>query len=144
MNIRFAVAAALILTSTAVSVAAASPGGHVSGYVLVALNPQPEPPGVQQIDASAKVSIPDPASRVELNPQPEPPGVYARQIYDARKLPPGPCRSLLVVVKVPGLPPVTTTAKSTPVAGKCIFDVAVPSAAIGTRAAVKFSRDTLR
>jgi hypothetical protein len=138
MFVRLTAAAALILSSTSVALAAG--GGHVSGYVLVALNPQPEPPGVQAVDAVAKVTKSSAADRVSLNPQPEPPGVY----FDARRLPPGPCRNLLVLVKVPGHPPVTAHAVSTAVAGKCAFDVAIANATVGSRAAVKFSRDRER
>jgi hypothetical protein len=111
-------------------------GGHVVGSVLVALNPQPEPPGVvSAVTATAHVT--SAAERVALNPQPEPPGIT----FDARKLPPGPCRSLLVVVKVPGLPPVTAQAAATGVAGKCAFDILIPNATAGSRAALTFSRE---
>ena len=151
MSIRIALAAGLILASTAAAVAA--PGGRVSGFVLVALNPQPEPPGVQdkvhpkpvnvtppENAVTGTIPITDAAARVALNPQPEPPGIT----FDARKLPPGPCRNVLVVVKVPGLPPVTSHAADTAVAGKCAFDVAIPNATAGSRGAVKFSRDRER
>jgi hypothetical protein len=151
MSIRIALAAALILASTSAAIAAT--GGRVSGFVMVALNPQPEPPGAQdslhpkpvnvtppQSAVTGTIPITDAAARVALNPQPEPPGIT----FDARKLPPGPCRNLSVVVKVPGLPPVTSHATATTVAGKCAFDVVIPNATTGSRAAVKFSRDRER
>jgi hypothetical protein len=114
--------------------AAAGQGPHVSGFVLVALNPQPEPPGVTAVTESAQVHTVD---RVALNPQPEPPG-----ITDARrKLPPGPCRSVMVQVSAEGLSaPATGYATPTRVAGKCAYDVAVPGARAGATARVTFSR----
>ena len=137
MRNRLAIAAALMLTLTSIALAAA--GEHVAGYVLVALNPQPEPPGITEVTAYAPVMKPNPVGRVALNPQPEPPGITA----DARKLPPGPCRTIRVTVTVGGSA-VSGLAKPTPVAGKCAFDVMVPGATVGARAAVKFSRDRLR
>jgi hypothetical protein len=130
-------AAALMLISP--SVAGAADGAHVAGYVLVALNPQPEPPGITEVTAYAPVVKSNPVGRVALNPQPEPPGITA----DARKLPPGPCRTLRVTVTA-GASTVSELAKPTPVAGKCAFDLAVPGTTLGARAAVKFSRDSLR
>ena len=137
MMIRLAIATALVLGLPAAAIAA--PDGHVAGYVLVALNPQPEPPGITEVTAIAHVAKPNPVGRVALNPQPEPPGITA----DARKLPPGPCRTLHVTVTAGGAP-VSALAAPTSVAGKCAYDVAVPGAAIGSRAAVKFSRDRER
>ncbi len=132
MLLRSFIAASAVALSVVPAAAGQAP--HVSGFVLVALNPQPEPPGVTDVAESAQVHAID---RVALNPQPEPPG-----ITDARrKLPPGPCRSVMVRVSAEGLSaPATGYARPTAVAGKCAYDVAVPGARPGTTARVTFSR----
>jgi hypothetical protein len=118
---------------------------HVSGYVIVALNPQPEPPGDpapkfrDHVTTSGTV-ISDRAEKVALNPQPEPPGIVA---FDARRLlPPGPCRTIQVTVDIVGArAPFTAHAVDTAEKGKCAYKVPTPGAKAGSRAAVKFSRD---
>ncbi|HEV2644624.1 MAG TPA: hypothetical protein VGT98_18065 [Candidatus Elarobacter sp.] len=116
------------------SAAVAAGAPHVSGIVLVALNPQPEPPGRRIVTESVRV-VSD-VDRVALNPQPEPPGITR----DARKLlPPGPCREIVVKVEAPGAAPVTARATEI-AAGKCGYDVAVPGARLGSMAKVTLSR----
>jgi len=132
MVVRSVIAAALVLSS--ISAAVAANDGHVSGFVLVALNPQPEPPGITSVADSVHVTSKIP--RVSLNPQPEPPG-----ITDGRRLPPGPCRSLVVSVAAPGAPVVTAHAAPTRVSGKCSYDVAVPGARLGATARVTITRE---
>ncbi len=118
---------------------------HVSGFVLVALNPQPEPPG----DPAPKFRAPvvtrgtvvgERAAKVALNPQPEPPGIAA---FDARRLlPPGPCSSIRVTVETDGMrAPFMAHAVDTATKGKCAFTVPTPGAKAGSGAAIKFSRD---
>ncbi|MDQ6942724.1 MAG: hypothetical protein M3169_09455 [Candidatus Eremiobacteraeota bacterium] len=118
---------------------------HVSGYVIVALNPQPEPPGdpapkFKDYATTSGIVHASRAEKVALNPQPEPPGIVA---FDARRLlPPGPCRTLLVTVDAEGARmPYTTHAVDTAEKGKCAYKVVTPGAKAGSRAAVKFSRD---
>ena len=136
MILRSAAVAALMLVTSGAAVALnpqPEPPGvmHVSGIVLVALNPQPEPPGVTAA-GGAHVT----GARVMLNPQPEPPG-----IVDARRLlPPGPCKSVLVSVAAPGAPAVTTHAVATRIAGRCSFDAAVPGARSGSTATITVTR----
>jgi hypothetical protein len=118
---------------------------HVSGYVIVALNPQPEPPGdpapkFRDVVTTSGTVLAERAEKVALNPQPEPPGIVA---FDARRLlPPGPCRSLRVTVEAEGArTPFTAHAVDTAEKGKCAYTVPTPGAKAGSRAAVKFSRD---
>ncbi len=118
---------------------------HVSGFVIVALNPQPEPPGdpapkFREPAMTRGTVVAERAVKVALNPQPEPPGVAA---FDARRLlPPGPCSSIRVTVEVEGArTPFTAHAVDTAEKGKCAFTVPTPGAKAGSRAAVKFSRD---
>ena len=118
---------------------------HVSGYVIVALNPQPEPPGdpapkFKDYATTTGIVLAARTEKVALNPQPEPPGIVA---FDARRLlPPGPCRTILVTVDTEGArTPFTTHAVDTAEKGKCAFKVLTPGAKAGSRAAVKFSRD---
>jgi hypothetical protein len=118
---------------------------HVSGFVIVALNPQPEPPGDPPLKfrdhaTTSGTVISDRAQKVALNPQPEPPGIVA---FDARRLlPPGPCRTIQVTVAIEGArAPFTTHAVDTAEKGKCAYKVLTPGAKAGSRAAVKFSRD---
>ena len=126
----FAVCAAVLCAVPA----SAAPAPHVSGFVLVALNPQPEPPGVTAVTDLVRVQ---PGGGLALNPQPEPPG-----ITDARrKLGGGPCHTVMVRVVVEGVTvPTSGYATATPMAGKCAYDIAVPGARPGAIARVKFTR----
>lgn len=117
---------------------------HVSGFVTVALNPQPEPPGdpapkFRDYATTSGIVLAERAGKVALNPQPEPPGIA----FDAsRLLPPGPCRTILVTIETEGArTPFTAHAVDTAEKGKCAFTVPTPGAKAGSRAAVKFSRD---
>jgi hypothetical protein len=151
MVTRCAVAVAIILSTSSAAVAGSD--GHVSGFVQVALNPQPEPPGDT---ARSRLSVSGHA-RVELNPQPEPPGItdkstsgHARVqlnpqpeppgVTDARRLPPGPCSTLRVKIDAEGAEAVTTHARTTAVPGKCAYSAVVPRARVGTIAKVTFTR----
>ncbi len=145
MAIRTVIAACIALSSC-VNVAAAAGAPHVCGVILVALNPQPEPPGVTESKASHVALNPQPeppgrhvvtdSVRVALNPQPEPPGITT----DARKLlPPGPCREIVVKIEAPGAAPVTARAMEI-APGKCGYDVTVPGARPGSMAKVMISR----
>ncbi|GAC1579942.1 MAG: hypothetical protein NVS3B7_14220 [Candidatus Elarobacter sp.] len=130
-------ALAVALTALTASAASAAQAGHVLGFVRVALNPQPEPPGKSAPAASHGRGVADALVRVSLNPQPEPPGVVA----DARRiLPPGPCSDVVVRVAVPGSAVVTTRATETATRGKCAYDAEVPGARPGAVAKVTFSR----
>jgi hypothetical protein len=118
---------------------------HVSGYVIVALNPQPEPPGdpapkFRNFATTSGIVLAARGEKVALNPQPEPPGIVA---FDARRLlPPGPCRTIHVIVGADGVSsPFTGHAVDTAEKGKCAFTVLTPGAKAGARAAVTFSRD---
>ncbi len=118
---------------------------HVSGFVLVALNPQPEPPGdpapkFRDYATTSALVLAERGGKVALNPQPEPPGIVA---FDARRLlPPGPCRTILVTVEVEGArAPFTAHAVDATESGKCAYKVPTPGTKAGSRAAVKFSRD---
>ena len=145
MAIRTVIAACIALSSC-VTVAAAAGAPHVSGVILVALNPQPEPPGVTESNASHVALNPQPeppgrhvvteSVRVALNPQPEPPGITT----DARRLlPPGPCRTLVIKVEAAGAAPMTAGATEIG-PGKCRYDIAVAGARIGSNAKVMISR----
>jgi hypothetical protein len=151
MIIRSSIAASLVLLSCGAAVALnpqpEPPGvvAHVSGYVIVALNPQPEPPGDPPLKFRDYVTtsgtvLAARGEKVALNPQPEPPGIGA---FDARRLlPPGPCRTIRVTVQTEGArTAVTAHAVDTAEKGKCAFNVPTPGAKPGSRAAVKFSRD---
>ncbi len=118
---------------------------HVSGFLIVALNPQPEPPGdpaptFREPAITRGSVVAERAVKVALNPQPEPPGIVA---FDARRLlPPGPCRSIRVTVDVEGArTPFTARAVDTAERGKCAYTVPTPGAKAGSRAAIKFSRE---
>jgi hypothetical protein len=152
MIIRSSIAASLVALSCAAPAIALNPQpeppgivAHVSGFVIVALNPQPEPPGdpplrYRDFVTTSGTVISDRAVKVALNPQPEPPGIVA---FDARRLlPPGPCRSIVVTVEVEGArAPFTAHAVDSAESGKCAYKVPTPGAKAGSRAAVKFSRD---
>jgi hypothetical protein len=151
MIVRSSIVASLVLLSCGAALALnpqpEPPGvvAHVSGYVIVALNPQPEPPGYPPlkfrdfVTTSATV-LAARGEKVALNPQPEPPGIVA---FDARRsIPPGPCRTILVTVGVEGARTLFTAhAVDTAESGKCAYKVPTPGAKAGSRAAVKFSRD---
>jgi hypothetical protein len=163
MFVRSSIAASLVLSSCLAAGAAGGvrptgpvvvalnpqpepPGrtAHVSGFVIVALNPQPEPPGdpapkFRDYATTSALVLAERGGKVALNPQPEPPGIA----FDARRLlPPGPCRTILVTVETEGArTPFTTHAVDTAEQGKCAFKVPTPGAKAGSRAAVKFSRD---
>jgi hypothetical protein len=147
MIVHLSLAAALGAAVIALNPQPEPPGivAHVSGFVIVALNPQPEPPGdpapkFHNFATTSGLVVADRGAKVALNPQPEPPGVVA---FDARRmLPPGPCRTMLVTVDVEGArTPFMTHAVDTAEKGKCAFTVPTPGAKAGSRAAVKFSRD---
>lgn len=147
MIVHLSIAAALGVAVVALNPQPEPPGvhAHVSGFVIVALNPQPEPPGdpplkLRDFATTSGTVVADRAEKVALNPQPEPPGIVA---FDARRLlPPGPCRTMLVTVDIEGArTPFTTHAVDTAEKGKCAFTVPTPGAKAGSRAAVKFSRD---
>ncbi|GAC1659876.1 MAG: hypothetical protein NVS4B13_06160 [Candidatus Elarobacter sp.] len=104
MIVRSAAVAALILAMSGVAIAGSA--AHVPGGAIVALNPQPEPPGAM----------------------------------DARQLPPGPCRSLLVSVTVEGGATASAHAVPTRVSGRCAYDIPLPGARIGATARVTISR----
>ena len=132
MLLRCLIAASVLAASGLGTTAAAAESGYVAGYVLVALNPQPEPPGRTGVVTE---SVHVRSGRLELNPQPEPPG-----ITDARKLlPPGPCSSISVSVMVNGAA-IASHAVATRVPGRCRYEVATPGAKPGTAARVSFSR----
>jgi hypothetical protein len=161
MIIRLSIAAVLAVSSCLAAAGAAErvrpmivalnpqpepPGivAHVSGYVTVALNPQPEPPGdpapkFRDVATTSGVVLAARGTKVALNPQPEPPGIA----FDARRLlPPGPCRTIHVTVDIEGTRmPFTAHAVDTAEKGKCAYKVLTPGAKAGSRAAVKFSRD---
>ena len=150
MLIHSSIAAVMVLSSpviVALNPQPEPPGvhAHVSGFVIVALNPQPEPPGdpplkFRNYATTSGTVVAERGGKVELNPQPEPPGIVA---FDARRLlPPGPCRTLLVTVETEGArAPFTTHAVDTTEQGRCAFKVLTPGVKAGSRAAVKFSRD---
>jgi hypothetical protein len=147
MIVHLSLAAALGAAAVALNPQPEPPGvsAHVSGYVIVALNPQPEPPGdpplkFRNYATTSGIVVADRAEKVALNPQPEPPGIVA---FDARRLlPPGPCRSIRVLVGADGVgSPFTGHAVDTAEKGKCAFNVPTPGAKAGARAAVTFSRD---
>ncbi|HEY0383783.1 MAG TPA: hypothetical protein VGC72_16440 [Candidatus Elarobacter sp.] len=153
MIVRSSIAASLVLLSCGAALALnpqpEPPGivAHVSGFVIVALNPQPEPPGdpplkFRDVVTTSGTVLAARGEKVALNPQPEPP----ESAFDARRLlPPGPCRSIKVTVEIEGArAPFTTHAVDTAEKGKCAFNVPTPDAKAGSRAAVKFSRDQLR
>jgi len=152
MIVRSSIATLLVALSCAAPAVALNPQpeppgivAHVSGYVIVALNPQPEPPGDPPLKfrdhaTTSGTVLAGRGEKVALNPQPEPPGIVA---FDARRLlPPGPCRTILVTVEVEGArAPFTAHAVDATESGKCAYKVATPGAKAGSRAAVKFSRD---
>ncbi|HWT05537.1 MAG TPA: hypothetical protein VN224_07255 [Xanthomonadales bacterium] len=152
MIIRSAIAASLVVLSCAAPAIALNPqpeppgvSAHVSGFVIVALNPQPEPPGdpapkFRDYVTTSGTVLAAGVGKVALNPQPEPPGIVA---FDARRLlPPGPCRTILVTIDSGSARTAFTAhAVDTAEKGKCAFDVLTPGAKAGSRAAVKFSRD---
>ena len=147
MIVHLSIAAVLGAAVVALNPQPEPPGvnAHVSGFVIVALNPQPEPPGdpplkFRDFATTTGTVVADRAEKVALNPQPEPPGIVA---LDARRLlPPGPCRTILVTVDIEGArTPFTTHAVETAEKGKCAFKVPTPGAKAGAKAAVKFSRD---
>ena len=147
MIAQLSIAAVLGATVVALNPQPEPPGvsAHVSGFVIVALNPQPEPPGdpplkFRDFATTSGTVVAERVEKVALNPQPEPPGIVA---LDARRLlPPGPCRSILVTVETEGArTPFTAHAVDTAEKGKCAFKVLTPGAKAGARAAVKYSRD---
>jgi hypothetical protein len=147
MIVQLSIAAVLGAAVVALNPQPEPPGrtAHVSGFVIVALNPQPEPPGepppkFHNFATTSGFVVADRAEKVALNPQPEPPGIVA---FDARRLlPPGPCRTIRVLVGADGVrSPFTGHAVDTAEKGKCAFTVLTPGAKAGSRAAVTFSRD---
>ncbi len=147
MIVHLSLAAALGVAVVALNPQPEPPGrhAHVSGFVIVALNPQPEPPGnpppkFHNNATTTGIVVADRAAMVALNPQPEPPGIAA---FDARHLlPPGPCRTIRVLVAADGVSsPFMGHAVDTTERGKCAFTVPTPGAKAGSKAAVTFSRD---
>ena len=130
---RLFVIAASVLVFAGLAPAGASTPGHVSGFVIVALNPQPEPPG--RAIVSDLIRVRAGAAEVELNPQPEPPGVT-----DARKLlPPGPCSTVIATVEGRGAA-VSAHAVATQTPGRCRYDITTPGLRPGAMARVTFTR----
>ena len=160
MPVRILTAAACVAMSALPCAALAfdTAHAHVRGIVLVALNPQPEPPGAADSKAGRVALNPQPeppgktfsrqvavvegaiknrGERVALNPQPEPPGY---PVLDARlHLPPGPCAGLVIRVEAPSAAPVTVN--GTEIGnGKCGFDATVPGARAGDTAQETITR----